>query len=179
MLDDVVGLVMIQVISNLVVADASFDPTTVIRPVFMSLGFAFGILLGCTFCLGPILKKALVAKNRAPDFVATVQFAFLMQTVSLVEIVAGASYTGTSSLLAAYLAGVIVSWFDGLVVESKETPLSHGTQSEARNSQSSQGKETPTGTKVYEKYYKEPVGRILIPLFFASIGFAIPITEMF
>lgn len=109
MLDHVVGFVMIQVISNIGVTDASFNPTTVIRPVFVSLGFALGLLLGCTFCLGPIFKKALVAKNRAPDLVATLQFAFLMQTVSSVGIVAGDSYAGTSSLFAAYLAGVIVS----------------------------------------------------------------------
>ncbi|KAJ5784883.1 Sodium/hydrogen exchanger family-domain-containing protein [Penicillium pulvis] len=169
MLDDVIGLVMIQAISSLGVTDASFNPTTVIRPVFVSLGFALGILLGCNFCLGPLLKRALVAKHRALDFVATMQFAFLVQTVSLVGIVAGASYAGTSSLFAAYLAGVIVSWFDVLVVESKETPVSDGLQSEARHSQNSQDKERPTGTKVYEQYYKEPVGRIMIPLFFVSL----------
>jgi hypothetical protein len=32
-------------------------------------------------------------------------------------IVAGATYSGTSSLFAAYIAGVIVSWFDGLVAD--------------------------------------------------------------
>ncbi|KAJ5547986.1 hypothetical protein N7513_005220 [Penicillium frequentans] len=165
MLDDVTGLVMIQVISNIGVADASFSPTTVVRPVFVSRGFALGIFLWCTFCLGPIFKNALVAKHRAPDFVATMQFAFLVQTVSSVGFVAGASYAGTSSLFAAYLVGLIVSWFDGLVAESKETPVSDGTQSEARISQSSQDSETQQGRRCINSI--------------RSIGFAIPITEMF
>ncbi|KAJ5646103.1 Sodium/hydrogen exchanger family-domain-containing protein [Penicillium lividum] len=177
MLDDVVGLVMIQVISNLGdIASTSFNPVTVIRPVFVSVGFAVGTLIVCTFVLGPIIQKFLAMAAKVPDFVMTMQFAFLSQTVLLVGIVAAASYAGTSSLFAAYLAGVIVSWFDEMV-KSKEARTSDGSQPEVHAQQS--GKKIPTGVRVYEKYYKEPVGRILIPLFFASIGFAIPITEMF
>ncbi|KAF2637777.1 hypothetical protein P280DRAFT_520906 [Massarina eburnea CBS 473.64] len=36
-----------------------------------------------------------------------------------------------------------------------------------------------SGTGVYEYYYHQAVARILQPLFFASIGFSIPITRMF
>lgn len=35
------------------------------------------------------------------------------------------------------------------------------------------------GTAIYERYYNEAVSKILQPLFFASIGFSIPITRMF
>ncbi|CDM26749.1 unnamed protein product [Penicillium roqueforti FM164] len=135
----------------------------------------------------------------------TTEFAFLSQTCVLVGIVAGATYAGTSSLFAAYLAGVIVSWFDGLIAEAKtqfpalRSAESHGKtlneQSRTRNckdrteetpsspTQPPQATEitpndTPTGELIYAKYYKEPVNRILLPLFFASIGFAIPITKI-
>lgn len=47
-----------------------------------------------------------------------------------------------------------------------------GGQSRISNasSTSAQRGETPTGEKVYEKYYKQPVIRILTPLFFVSIS---------
>ncbi|KAJ9237144.1 hypothetical protein DTO280E4_8333 [Paecilomyces variotii] len=206
MLDDVVGLVMVQIISNLGGNASSFDALTVIRPVFVSIGFALGLFLLCAFFIGPISKRVLSAKLKVPNFIGSVQFAFLYQTLFLIGLVAGATYAGTSSLFAAYLAGVIVTWFDGMVIESKmpsgivpsntpstdppssnnraqdnDTPglsvLSH--TSNASSTSNIQHGETPTGEKVYEKYYKQPVNRILTPLFFASIGFAIPITEMF
>ncbi|KAJ5112146.1 Na+/H+ antiporter [Penicillium argentinense] len=188
MLDDVVGLVMVQIITNLGGNASSFDAVTVIRPVFV-----------------PIFIMILSAEPRIPDFMRTMEFAFLYQTAYLVGTVAGATYAGTSSLFAAYLAGVTVTWFDDLIKESR-MPLGTGTgettptepdysnsqsqdnnhrhvstqtQSSNESSPSAQDSEAPTGEKVYEKYYKQPVTRILTPLFFASIGFAIPITEMF
>ncbi|CAG8428223.1 unnamed protein product [Penicillium salamii] len=202
MLDDVVGLVMVQIISNL--GGNSFDAVTVIRPVFVSLGFAIGLLLLCALCLGPVLKRLIQHKERLPNITGTAQFAFLAQTCVLVGIVAGATYAGTSSLFAAYLAGVIVSWFDGLVAESKvqlivsvpavtqadstaqgTTPArrdsdnvtGHPDQPESQPQQGSH--QHVTGEMVFERYYQEPNNRILLPLFFASIGFAIPITKMF
>ncbi|OQD80434.1 hypothetical protein PENANT_c035G07367 [Penicillium antarcticum] len=214
MIDDVVGLVLVQIISNLGGGTASFSAVTVIRPVFVSLGFAVGLLLLCAFCLRPVLKKVIDHESKFPKFLRTAQFAFLAHTCVLVGIVAGATYAGTSSLFAAYLAGVIVSWFDSLVAESKfsenssrsetsqsATGVSHqqvdshdnatvvdinqtsrvtessGTRTTSKNEPSHDS--TPTGELIYHKYYKEPANRILLPLFFASIGFAIPITEMF
>ena len=200
MLDDVVGLVMVQIISNLGGIAASFSPVTVIRPVFVSLGFAVGLLLLCAFCLQPILKKLIACKDKFPAFTSTTQFAFLAQTSVLVGIMASATYAGTSSLFAAYLAGVIVSWFDGLVAQSKIPPftsepnVSHigsgSSQEQTPTRRSARGVKdentaesesrvppilkpetshsTPTGEMIYEKYYKEPTNRILLPLFFVS-----------
>ncbi|PKY04848.1 putative Na+/H+ antiporter [Aspergillus campestris IBT 28561] len=206
MLDDVVGLVMVQIISNLGGNASSFSSLTVIRPVFVSVGFAVGLFLLCALVIKPIFKRIVSAKPRVPDFMASVQFAFLYQTVFLVGLVAGATYAGTSSLFAAYLAGVTVTWFDGMLTESKVPPSAASPGSSPTNRVSSnsgaqdsdachprrqsqtsnttpanaaQRAEPATGEKVYEKYYKQPVNRILTPLFFASIGFAIPITEMF
>ncbi|KAK4864215.1 hypothetical protein LT330_010008 [Penicillium expansum] len=207
MLDDVVGLVMVQIISNLGGSATSFSALTVIRPVFVSIGFAIGLLLLCAFCLQPGLKKLLACKDKFPAFVRTAQFAFLTQTCVLIGIVTGATYAGTSSLFAAYLAGVVVSWFDGLAAEAK-TPISalqsgdfheqifdhqgspqntknrhteetHSSRAQPPRETEIAHNDTPTGELIYGRYYKEPVNRILLPLFFASIGFAIPITKMF
>lgn len=196
MLDDVVGLVMVQIISNLGGNASSFSSLTVIRPVFISIGFAVGLFLLCAFFFKPIFKRILSAKSRVPDVMRSIQFAFLCQTIFLVGLVAGATYAGTSSLFAAYLAGVIVTWFDGMIIESKmppgDTPLEtsptdfNPSNGETRDSSthrlsgqshisnasstSAQRCETPTGEKLYEKYYKQPVDRILTPLFFVGIS---------
>ncbi|KAE8387035.1 Sodium/hydrogen exchanger family-domain-containing protein [Aspergillus alliaceus] len=164
MLDDVVGLVV------------SFGAVTVRRPV-------------------PVVHIILFHRARFPDFTGTVQFYFLAYTCLLVGMVSGATYAGTASLFAAYLVGVMTSWIDDFSKEysSAEGPDNAVTESSTKNhnqhnqstaqqtvtAPSAQHKEPPTGRLVYEKYYHEPVTRILTPLFFASVGFAIPITEMF
>lgn len=117
MLDDVAGLVMVQVIANLGGGNTSLDAITIIRPVFVSIGFAVGIFLLCAFCFKPILKVAFENGNRMPRWMLTAQFAFLAHTTILVGMVAGATYAGTSSLFAAYLSGVIVKWGDEFSAE--------------------------------------------------------------
>lgn len=188
MLDDVVGLVMVKIISNLGGSAASFSATTVVRPVFVSVGFAIGLLLLCLFCLRPILRRLLSMADKMPEIMGTFEFAFVAHTSVLIGIVGGATYAGTSSLFAAYMAGVIISWFDGMAVESREakgdsnasqpegdslrstentTSAAVETSSEVSNKSNTHSR-VPTGELVYEKYYKQPVNRILIPLFFVS-----------
>ena len=202
MLDDVVGLVMVQIILNLGESASSFRAVTVLRPVFVSIGFAVGLFLLSAFCFKPILKRMLASKKKMPCFMSTMDFAFLAQAGLLTGIIAGASYAGTSSLFAAYLVGLIVSWFDELVAEPKvlatltTASISHdggspsneqvsNPQEENQRSQqntnehlsstpstfqqSSRGDQGPTGQSVYERYYKEPVNRILLPLFFVNL----------
>jgi predicted Kef-type K+ transport protein len=209
MLDDVIGLVMVQIISNLGGSGDSFSAVTVIRPLFVSIGFGVGVVLLCRFVLRPIIVKILNSKMIFPGFIYTSQFAFLGYTAVLVGLVAGATYAGTSSLFAAYLAGVITSWFDGLVrakcnASTEQAQLAASSQRQEQDavsaptpherSQPTQAHEIVTGAYIYDHYYHGPVIRVLIPMFFvssipnrhrlkltiqASIGFAIPITEMF
>ncbi|GAB1198612.1 hypothetical protein APSETT444_007938 [Aspergillus pseudonomiae] len=204
MLDDVVGLVLVQIITNLGGSSESFSAVTVVRPVFVSIGFGVGVLLLCRLGIRPALRLLLAHKHRFPAFTGSVQFYFLVCTCLLVGMVAGATYAGTSSLFAAYLAGVMTSWMDDFLKENsgavdtgnaatepgtgntsqeegstpQEKDSNHHDQTSRQQTPSAKH-ETPTGNLVYEKYYHEPVTRILVPLFFASIGFAIPITEMF
>ncbi|KAE8374141.1 Sodium/hydrogen exchanger family-domain-containing protein [Aspergillus bertholletiae] len=205
MLDDVVGLVLVQVITNLGGSGESFRAMTVIRPVCVSIGFGTGVWLLCRWGIQPVLQAIRAHEQRFPAFTGTIQFYFLVYTFLLVGMVAGATYADASSLFAAYIAGVVTSWIDGFSkgnsttadtgTMSTELSTQHTYQEEGSNPQekdfirnnqtivqqtaSEKHKTPPTGSLVYEKYYHEPVTRILVPFFFASIGFAIPITEMF
>lgn len=180
MFDDVVGLVMVQIISNLGGSGDSFTPVTVIRPLFVSIGFGVGVVLVCRFVARPVLVKILESKAKLPQFTHTPQFAFTGYTCLLVGMVAGGTYAGTSSLFAAYLAGVITSWFDKLVQSSPSPPAAE-QQQEDNKSQAQAPTSTPTpqaassneqqmvtGVYIYEHYYHGPVTRILIPMFFVS-----------
>ncbi|PGH17849.1 hypothetical protein AJ80_04672 [Polytolypa hystricis UAMH7299] len=220
-LDDIVGLVMVQVISNLgnVGNQESFNVVTVVRPVLVSVAFAVGVLLICRFILKPLRKRLHSASLSIPRFVKPVQVAFVAHTLSLIALVTAATFAGTSGLFAAYLAGAAISWWDsetnasepaaedgktvtpgsGAVENLELEVLPEGSQSKVSQNESQvtpettpqvviQGEVAPDdgqalhqqlGVLVYERYYSGPVNSILKPLFFASLGFSIPITRMF
>ncbi len=222
MMDDVVGLVMVQVISNL--GGADFKTTTVLRPVLVSVAFAVVVPVVCMFLVKPCtlwLNNYRESHPSAPinELLRKPQTALVFHTTLLIALIAGASYAGTSNLFAAYIAGATISWWDSEIPHAAATPEADmnqmkgkkkarkgscdatsgadagpskedATASRAPNgddqasppSHTAQWLETvdkTSGANVYEHYYHQAVSRILQPLFFASIGFSIPITRMF
>ncbi|KIL90492.1 hypothetical protein FAVG1_06224 [Fusarium avenaceum] len=187
MMDDVVGLIMVQVISNL--GGDSFDVITVVRPVVVSLGFAVVI---------PILCREENPTSNVSKALSLRQTAFVIHTAYLLGIVVGATFAGTSSLLAAYIAGATISWWDSdvphLEAQDANATDSHGTE-ESRPAESENIEESsaapvdqrplPTamkggsGAEVFHRYYEPALQRILKPFFFASIGFSVPIAKLF
>ncbi|KAK2735013.1 hypothetical protein FQN57_001389 [Myotisia sp. PD_48] len=181
MMDDIIGLVMVQIISNLGGKSTSFNPVTVIRPVFVSIGGGVGVFLLCRFLLKPLLDKLFSTKKIFPGFSSTPQFAFLAHTCVLIALVTGATYAGTSSLFAAYLAGVVISWFDSLYNTPRKTviaPTPRASQSPPegvlRNDYAQQNENT-----CHDGCKEDDGSRKLSTTLDASIGFAIPIREMF
>jgi hypothetical protein len=122
MLDDVAGLVMVQVISNLGGSANSFSAVTIIRPVFVSVAFAVLVPAFCWAVVKPITKhvfaKTTTAKKeqwRVSGWVCTPVSAVAAHTLVLLGLVTGSTYAGTSNLFAAYIAGAVISWWDTLV----------------------------------------------------------------
>jgi hypothetical protein len=183
MIDDVVGLIMVQIILNLGGSSDSFSAVTVIRPLFVSIRFSVGVVLVCRFVAHPILIKILRSKDKLPRFTYMPQFAFLSYTCLLVRLVASAIYAGTSSLFAVYLAGVITSWFNTLACTTPHSTAVQLQQNEDNHSQeqaqseqagTSRTTQSPglgkiTSLYIYEHYYYGPVKRILIPMFFCRL----------
>ncbi|KAL7892904.1 Sodium/hydrogen exchanger family domain-containing protein [Trichoderma sp. SZMC 28014] len=209
MMDDVIGLIMVQVISNLGSSSANISAVTIIRPLLVSLAFAVCAPLICVYMAKPLTRwlnsqrathprgivNLLLSNERAP---------LVIHTCILIGSVAGSTYAGTSNLFAAYIAGASISWWDSQVLHLPCETLSTATpsprthtgnippaQSEisvnfATNNAESSGnvaleprKARSSGHATFEQYYLQPLDRILKPFFFASIGFSIPITEMF
>lgn len=118
MMDDVVGLVMVQVISNL--GGENFNAITVVRPVMVSIAFAVVVPVACLFVVKPFtlwLNRYREAHPTAAlnHLLGRTQSAFLFHTALLIALVTGATYAGTSNLFAAYIAGATISWWDSEV----------------------------------------------------------------
>jgi hypothetical protein len=229
MMDDVVGLVMVQVISNL--GGDSFSWVVVVRPVLVSVAFALVVPVACLLALKPatlyINRYRKAHPNEGLDrLLSKTQTAFAVHTALLIGLVAAATYAGTSNLFAAYIAGAIISWWDSEVPHPvinrtfHQTPATHekkttptGSSEDPSNGQHGpdsieNSTRTPStsiregadnlpeaqpvyasstfsddqdtsGPAIYHQYYHPAVSKILQPLFFASIGFSIPITRMF
>ncbi|APA09971.1 hypothetical protein SS1G_05771 [Sclerotinia sclerotiorum 1980 UF-70] len=209
MLDDVVGLVMVQVISNL--GGGNFTPITVVRPIVVSIGLGVAVLVTCRF----IAKSATLwynsmAKARKNGLITKIigsaYAPVLIHTAILLGLVTGATYAGTSNLFAAYLAGASISWWDSEVpkalppatlatsggeehsanTEGEDEAPSTQTSPNAVNKTTSSSDSTSvvvhastSGVKTFDYFYGSALHRVFKPLFFASIGFAIPITKLF
>lgn len=223
MMDDVVGLVMVQVISNL--GGDDFNAITVVRPVLVSIAFAVVVPVACSFILRPCTLWLNRYRESHPtaalnDIVRRTQTALTLHTALLIALITGATYAGTSNLFAAYIAGATISWWDSEVPhanvktdsgsepikEKLKTAITSGDatsgdtagpskqENETGTSRSKESAQAPQSTQavdrngvmeklcgaaIYEHYYHQAVSKILQPLFFASIGFSIPITHMF
>ncbi|ETI21639.1 hypothetical protein G647_07986 [Cladophialophora carrionii CBS 160.54] len=118
MLDDVVGLALVEVISSLGTGRASLAATTVIRPVLVSLAFAIVLPVGCRVLLKPVILRSSTAlsqaatRSRFDSLGFSLQLRFIFSTALLLALVTSASYAGASNLFAAYLAGAMSSWVD-------------------------------------------------------------------
>ncbi|EXJ78854.1 hypothetical protein A1O1_09256 [Capronia coronata CBS 617.96] len=143
MLDDVVGLIMVQVISNLGSGNESIQATTVIRPVFVSLGFAIVLPLACRLLAKPALNY--YCNNRAETWLLTKvdgvlsrsSIYCLLSTALLMGLVCAASYAGTSALFAAYLAGASIAYLDESVAQNQAaTPRESGREATTMHQQS-------------------------------------------
>jgi hypothetical protein len=124
MMDDVVGLVMVQVISNL---GGPIGPTTIVRPVLVSLAFAVIAPCACRFIVKPITLSLNRYRESHPSarlagILCRSQTAFVLHSLLLIALVTGATYAGTSNLFAAYIAGATISWWDS-EVPHPETPV--------------------------------------------------------
>lgn len=136
MMDDVVGLIMVQVISNLGGSRSSISPTTVVRPILVSLAFTVVLPLACRYFVKPLTLLLNCHRENKPSGVLQKvlchrQTAFVIHTTILLGLVIGASYAGTSNLLASYIAGAIISWWD--------SELPHPTHGSTASTEASPG----------------------------------------
>ena len=174
MLDDIAGLVMVQVISNLGSRHTtSLSAVTIVRPIVVSIGFILVAFFACKFLLAPLTIYLNKIRSGQPDgkldrLLSWRGTSITLYSGLLLALVISASYVGTSNLFAAYMAGAIISWWDSEVPHLEQT----GGEESSRSPSAS-------GLEMYQEFYQPAVKWVLLPFLFASIGFSIPITQMF
>lgn len=173
MLDDIVGLIMVQVISNLGGLDSDFSAVTVVRPIFVSIGFAIASPLFCWLVLRPVTHclNRVREKNRAGlvnRILVRDEMAFILYTALLIVMTTGASYAGTSNLFAAYLAGAVSSWWDTELPHVSATPVTTQPDSGCITAMEPSRQTLNTASSTYERFYAQANDRILKSFFFVS-----------
>ncbi|KAK4031619.1 hypothetical protein C8A01DRAFT_21196 [Parachaetomium inaequale] len=161
-LDDVCGLVLVSVIHNLRgIADGSGGSLGWIigRPVLASGLMAVLTPAVAKFVAGPLYRRFVAPRLRAAAPGVGHVFNVLLMAVVLCAFLAIAAYAGASVLFGAFLAGAFVS---GLL----------GSQARERDER------TPGFTESFGHYLSGPQKYVFQPLFFASIGFAIPFVDL-
>ncbi|KAG6010679.1 hypothetical protein E4U21_005178 [Claviceps maximensis] len=185
MIDDVVGLVLVQVISNLGKEGASFTASIVVRPLTVSIGFMVLTPLTCVFVVKPLTRQInQVRKRLGPGvcnhLMASERTSLFAHMLILLGYVTGASYAGTSNLFAAYIAGASVTWWD--------TRLGNLINDDEPSVASSSADEIPVNPSVNDDNQNSsdmasgPHTSVESPAasgMRASIGFSIPVTKMF
>ena len=119
-MDDVVGLVPVQVVSKLGSEISSIHPITLVRPIVVSTGLVLFVVLTCRYFVKPVFS---LIPDRDSSAVMRIirrqphEAVLVAHTVLLFGLVAAASYAGTSNLFAASLAGASISWYDTEVAQ--------------------------------------------------------------
>jgi Kef-type K+ transport system membrane component KefB len=190
MMDDVVGLVMVNIVTTL--GSGSTAAWPIARPIVTSFGMLLVTLVLVPFALKPAWvavissidshmvdtapagnEKAKIRVLLSKLIFRTPHMGLILSTFVLMAYVTIADFIDASVLFAAFLAGGVVRHFGE---ESGEAVVE----------------------KIYENYFRPALNFVLVPFFFvsdkywapvlmvanknihqASIGFSIPITDMF
>ena len=168
-LDDVCGLVLVSVIHQLRgIANGENLGWIIGRPILASGLLALLTPVFAKFVIGPAFRlPAMEGRFASGKHVSNMALMVLV----LCAFLAISAYAGASVLFGAFLAGTMVS---SLPSKGPEGPFAVKNREEG---ETVEGK-TPSFVHTFEKYIGDAQRFILQPLFFASIGFAIPFLDL-
>ncbi|KAJ6511532.1 Cation/H+ exchanger [Mycena vitilis] len=158
LLDDISGLVIAAILSQLSSYQSSIPWYIIVRPILVSFGFAFGIPF-LAFVLRHVMERT-VSSQEHGLFAPSAQLFTAVATLS--GFVVGARYAGTSELFGAYLAGACLAY----IFSPLPSTLSASPQDSA------------APLLAFNKHVMPILQCFLSPLFFASIGSALPIRSL-
>ncbi|KAJ5121613.1 uncharacterized protein N7515_009574 [Penicillium bovifimosum] len=168
-IDDVVGLVMLSVIGDLGhISGGGVNLGWLIgRPIVASIGMAIVTPIVTKWVFAPLFRKYIEYHFARFDHISNI----ILMILVLSAFVAIAGFTGTSVLFGAFLAGVFLTY---LPSKRPEGPFVVMSREEGER----EADKSPTFVHTFEKYLLEPQKYLMEPLFFASIGFAIPFLDL-
>ncbi|KGO64367.1 Cation/H+ exchanger [Penicillium italicum] len=170
-IDDVVGLVMLSVIGDLGKLSGGGDSVNlgwlIGRPIVASIGMAVVTPIITKWVFAPFFRKFIEHRFARFDHISNI----ILMTLVLSAFIAIAGFTGTSVLFGAFLAGVFLTYIPSKHPEGPFVVLS-------REEGEREANKSPTFIHTFEKYLLGPQQYLMEPLFFSSIGFAIPFLKL-
>lgn len=162
--DDIVGLIMVSIISSLgKIGDGGKANIGWIvgRPILASVAIGAISPLLAIFAVGPVYRRWMEPRISTFGHKATICNMTLILSAHLVI----CAYAGASLLFGAFLAGTFLSTLPSLPTSAAQAEL--GVK-----------KKPPLFHQTFERYVSGAQTFVLEPLFFASIGFAIPFKRL-
>ena len=168
MMDDVVGLVMVNIVTTL--GNGGTGGWPIARPIAASFGLLLVTLVVCPYVLRPIWCSILGLMHRGlqqdapagskPTLRSKItkliynipHLGFILSILLLIIFVAIASFIDASVLFAAFIAGGVVSFL----------------WNTRREQQQGEQESEHEAVEIYEEYYKPVMDYILVPFFFVS-----------
>ncbi|KAL5356148.1 Cation/H+ exchanger [Aspergillus floccosus] len=169
-IDDVVGLVMASVIGNLGQLEGGQDVNLgwlIGRPIVASIGMAVVTPVVTKYLFAPIFRRFIEHHFARYDHISNI----ILMTLSLSAFITIAAYTGTSVLFGAFLAGTFLTYIPS---KHPEGPFVVMSREEGERF----ADKSPTFVHTFERYLMDVQKYLMEPLFFASIGFAIPFVQL-
>jgi len=169
-IDDVTGLVMSSVIHDLGSIGEGHDVNLgwlIGRPILASAAMAILTPLLTYYLFAPFFRKYVERRFAAFDHLSNMALMILV----LCAFLAIAAYAGTSVLFGAFLAGAFLTY---LPSRHPEGPFMVLDRQEGEREKH----KSPTFVHTFEYYCLDFQKYVLEPLFFASIGFAIPFLDL-
>jgi Kef-type K+ transport system membrane component KefB len=169
-IDDVSGLVMSSVIGELGALETSSNVNLgwlIGRPILASILMAALTPVLTKYALAPFFRRYIESRFAHYDHRSNI---FLMVLV-LSAFISIAAYSGTSVLFGAFLAGSFLTY---LPSKHPEGPFVVLTREEGEQN----ADKSPTFVHTFQLYCSDVQRYLMEPLFFASIGFAIPFLDL-
>ncbi|RDW64436.1 cation:proton antiporter [Aspergillus mulundensis] len=170
-IDDVVGLVMSSVISDLGELSSGNHHVNlgwlIGRPIVASLGMSIVTPLVTKYVFAPLFRRYIENHFARYDHISNI----VLMALVLCAFIAIAAYTGTSILFGAFLAGTFLTYIPSKHPESPFVVMS-------REEGEREEHKSPTFVHTFERYLVDVQKYLMEPLFFASIGFAIPFVQL-
>jgi Kef-type K+ transport system membrane component KefB len=169
-IDDVTGLVMSSVIHDLGKLSSGGDVNLgwlIGRPIVASAAMAILTPVLTKWFFAPMFRKYIEHNFAKFDHLSNITLMILV----LCAFISIASYAGTSILFGAFLAGAFLTY---LPSKHHEGPFVVMSREEGEREKD----KSPTFVHTFECYCLDAQQYVLEPLFFASIGFAIPFLDL-
>jgi Kef-type K+ transport system membrane component KefB len=169
-IDDVTGLVMSSVIHDLGQLSAGGDINLgwlIGRPIVVSAAMAILTPVLTKWLFAPLFRRYIEHNFAKFDHLSNIMLIILV----LSAFISIAGYSGTSILFGAFLAGAFLTYLPSKHPEGRFVIMSREEGEREKD-------KSPTFVHTFECYCLDVQQYVLEPLFFASIGFAIPFLDL-